>query len=142
MKTTTAKRYKLKLNSLEKIEELLQELYNESDKNIVEIQNQMNKLSSSVALNDEIMEAKVKYSKAMNDFIANKDKAIGRKMEIAKLMADIHKFNGDVKSMINNEESVGNWEDLKNEVVYSVDTDSEDQVETESYKISTVKSRR
>ena len=31
------KRYKLRLNSLDKIEELLQELYNEADKNIVEI---------------------------------------------------------------------------------------------------------
>ena len=44
------KRYKLRLNSLDKIEELLQELYNEADKNIVEIQNQMNKLSNSVEI--------------------------------------------------------------------------------------------
>ena len=47
----STKRYKLKLNSLEKIEELLQELYNEADKNIVEIQQQMNKLDNSVQLN-------------------------------------------------------------------------------------------
>lgn len=141
MKVITAKRFKLKLNSLEKIEELLQELYNESEKNVVEIQNQMNKLSSSVALNDEIMEAKVKYSKAMNDFIANKDKAIGRKLEIAKLMTEIHKFNGDIKSMANNEESVGNWEDLKNEVVYSNEGETEDNTETVGYKMSTLKGR-
>lgn len=134
MKNTTAKRYKVKLNSLSKIEELLQELYNESDKNIIEIQNQMNKLSSSVSLNDEIMEAKTKYAKAMNDFIANKDKAIGRKMDIAKLMTEIHKFNGDVKSMAENEESVGNWENLKSEV-YSVDDEAEDKTEKENYKI-------
>ena len=74
--TIQKKRFRLKLNSLEKIEELLQELYNESDKNIVEIQNQMNKLSNSVALNDEIMDSKTKNAKAMNDFITNKDKAI------------------------------------------------------------------
>ncbi len=134
MKNTTAKRYKVKLNSLSKIEELLQELYNESDKNIVEIQNQMNKLSSSVSLNDEIMEAKTKYAKAMNDFIANKDKAIGRKMDIAKLMTEIHKFNGDVKSMAENEESVGNWENLKNEV-YSTDETTTNTDETENYHI-------
>lgn len=134
MKNTTAKRYKVKLNSLSKIEELLQELYNESDKNIVEIQNQMNKLSSSVSLNDEIMEAKTKYAKAMNDFIANKDKAIGRKMDIAKLMTEIHKFNGDVKSMAENEESVGNWENLKNEV-YSTDDSTNNTDETENYHI-------
>lgn len=135
MKSATPKRFRLKLNSLSKIEELLQELYNESDKNIVEIQNQMNKLSSSVALNDEIMDAKVKYSKAMNDFIANKDKAIGRKMDIAKLMTEIHKFNGDVKSMAENEQSVGNWENLKNEV-YSTEEDTNDTTETENYQIA------
>lgn len=135
MKSSTPKRFRLKLNSLSKIEELLQELYNESDKNIVEIQNQMNKLSSSVALNDEIMDAKVKYSKAMNDFIANKDKAIGRKMDIAKLMTEIHKFNGDVKSMAENEQSVGNWENLKNEV-YSTEEDTNDTTETENYQIA------
>lgn len=131
------KRYKLRLNSLSKIEELLQELYNEADKNIVEIQNQMNKLSNSVALNDEIMDSKTKYAKAMNDFITNKDKAIGRKLDIAKLMTEIHKFNGDVRKMVDNEESVGNWEDLK-DVVESTTNDSNDQetVEIDSYSIN------
>ena len=131
------KRYKLRLNSLDKIEELLQELYNEADKNIVEIQNQMNKLSNSVALNDEIMDSKTKYAKAMNDFITNKDKAIGRKLDIAKLMTEIHKVNGDVRKMVDNEESVGNWEDLK-DVVESTTNDSNDQetVETDSYSIN------
>ena len=131
------KRYKLRLNSLSKIEELLQELYNEADKNIVEIQNQMNKLSNSVALNDEIMDSKTKYAKAMNDFITNKDKAIGRKLDIAKLMTEIHKFNGDVRKMVDNEESVGNWEDLK-DVVESTTNDSnyQETVETDSYSIN------
>lgn len=95
------KNYKLKLNSAEKIEELLQELYNESCKNIVEIQTQMNKIVNSVNLNDEIMEAKTKYAKAINDFIINKDKAIGRKLEIAKLMTEILKYNGDVSKAFN-----------------------------------------
>ena len=131
------KRYKLRLNSLDKIEELLQELYNEADKNIIEIQNQMNKLSNSVALNDEIMDSKTKYAKAMNDFITNKDKAIGRKLDIAKLMTEIHKFNGDVRKMVDNEESVGNWEDLK-DVVESTTNDDNNQetVETDSYSIN------
>ena len=87
------KKYKLKLNSSQKIEELLQELYDEADKNIVEIQNEMNKLANSVQLDQEIVDAKAKYAKAMNDFITNKDKAIGRKLDIAKLMSEILKFN-------------------------------------------------
>ena len=131
------KRYKLRLNSLDKIEELLQELYNEADKNIVEIQNQMNKLSNSVALNDEIMDSKTKYAKAMNDFITNKDKAIGRKLDIAKLMTEIHKFKEDVRKMVNNEESVGNWEDLKDVVESTTNDDSnQETVETDSYSIN------
>ena len=129
------KRYRLKLNSLEKIEELLQELYNESDKNIVEIQNQMNKLANSVTLNDEIMDSKTKYAKAMNDFITNKDKAIGRKLDIAKLMTEIHKFNGDIKSMVSDNESVGNWENLKDEL-WSSSTKNDEQVESDKYSIN------
>ena len=129
------KRYRLKLNSLEKIEELLQELYNETDKNIVEIQNQMNKLANSVTLNDEIMDSKTKYAKAMNDFITNKDKAIGRKLDIAKLMTEIHKFNGDIKSMVSDNESVGNWENLKDEL-WSSSTNNDEQVESDKYSIN------
>lgn len=131
------KRYKLRLNSLDKIEELLQELYNEADKNIVEIQNQMNKLSNSVALNDEIMDSKTKYAKAMNDFITNKDKAIGRKLDIAKLMTEIHKFNGDVRKTVDHEESVGNWEDLKDVVESTINDDNnQETIETDSYSIN------
>lgn len=135
--TIQKKRFRLKLNSLEKIEELLQELYNESDKNIVEIQNQMNKLSNSVALNDEIMDSKTKYAKAMNDFITNKDKAIGRKLDIAKLMTEIHKYNGDVRSMVSDSESVGNWENLKEELFSDKKEDEkEDDNETDKYSIN------
>jgi hypothetical protein len=109
------KRYKVKLNSAEKIEELLQELYNEACKNIEEIQIQMNKLANSVQLNDEIMDAKAKYAKAMNDFITNKDKAIGRKMDIAKLMGEILKYNGNVKKASEDSEMFNNfnWTELQ-----------------------------
>lgn len=101
MEKVKLKNYKLKLNSADKIEELLQELYNEACKNIVEIQTQMNKIVNSVNLNEEIMEAKTKYAKAINDFIVNKDKAIGRKLEIAKLMTEIMKYNGDASKAFN-----------------------------------------
>lgn len=106
------KRYKLKLNSVEKIEELLQELYNESCRNVETIQNEMNKLSSSIILKDEIVDSKTKYAKAMNDFITNKDKAIGRKLEIAKLMTEVLKFNGNVSKTFEESEAVGDWSEL------------------------------
>ena len=110
------KRYKVKLNSAQKIEELLQELYDESDKNIVEIQNEMNKLSNSVQLDQEIVDAKAKYAKAMNDFITNKDKAIGRKLDIAKLMSEILKFNGNVKLAVT-EGDIPDWDEITNALV-------------------------
>lgn len=115
------KKYRLKLNSIEKIEELLQELYNEADKSIVEAQNQLNKLSNSVDLNNEIADAKAKIAKAINDFINSKDKAIGRKLEIAKLMTEIHKFNGNLTNTMN----MGNIDNLDWETVKTMYTDSD-----------------
>lgn len=111
----TPKRFKIKLNSPEKIEELLQELYNEACKNIEEIQTQMNKVANSVQLNDEIMDAKAKYAKAMNDFIVSKDKAIGRKLEIAKLLSEILKYNGNLTKASENSDIFNSfkWDDLQ-----------------------------
>lgn len=115
---TPIKRYKLKLNSVDKIEELLQELYNEACKSIEEIQIQMNKFSNSILLNDEIVEAKAKYAKAMNDFINSKDKAIGRKLEIAKFMGEIYKFNGNVEKAVSESTApISDWETIKEKLM-------------------------
>jgi hypothetical protein len=43
------------------------------------------------------MDEKAKYAKAQNDFMAMKDKAIAKKIEIAKLLSDICAHNGDTK---------------------------------------------
>lgn len=126
------KDYKLKLNSIEKIEELLQELYNESNKMIHEVQEQINKISSSVNLNTEPMDAKAKYAKSMNDFLSNKEKAIGRKLEIAKLMSEILKFNGNVKAVI--QESEMDWDAFK-DTLCDNDTKSETKEQTEKYEL-------
>ena len=125
------KKYKLKLNSIEKIEELLQELYEESDKNIVEIQNEINKLTNSVQLNEEIMDAKAKYAKAINDYITNKDKAIGRKLDIAKLMSEILKYNGNVKLAVT-EGEIPDWQEITNALVENSNNKTE---EVEKYQL-------
>lgn len=108
-------RYKLQLNSIEKVQELLQELYDEADKNIVETEKQLTKLTSSLDYTEEIRgaDAKAKISKSITDFINTKDKAIGRKMEIAKLMVDVHKYNGSVKDAVNNFNFDSDWEEFK-----------------------------
>lgn len=132
----TPKRYKVKLNSVEKVEELLQETYNQACQQIVTIQEEMNKLSQSTVLAQEITDAKTKYAKAMNDFIANKDKAIGRKLEIAKFMGDILKYNGDIEKSVNENAAnaaVGglNWDEIK-KAMQSV----ENNQTTEEYKLN------
>jgi hypothetical protein len=123
------KHYKLKLNSVDKIEELLQELYNEACKNVETIQNEMNKLSNSINLNEEIVDSKTKYAKAMNDFITNKDKAIGRKLEIAKLMSEILKFNGNVAKTFAESEAVGDWGEFMSMVNKEADNNENNKTE-------------
>lgn len=130
------KRYKLKINSPEKIEALLQELYNDACKNIEQVQNEMNKLTNSVTLNDEPMDAKAKYAKAMNDFIASKDKAIAKKLDIARLMAEIIKFNGNLKKTFDESEAVGDWEDLKVNSDKFNDTEPEEENKRREYRIN------
>lgn len=126
------KNFRLKVNSIEKVEELLQELYNETNKMVNEIQEQMNKLSSSVSLNQEPMDAKAKYSKAMNDFLSNKEKAISRKLDIAKLMAEIIKFNGNMKAVV--QESDLNWAEFKDSLIED-ETKKNDKDEVCEYQL-------
>ena len=116
------KRIQIKLNSNDKIERLLQEAYDLTCKQINDIQNEMNKLSNSCNLGDVTIEEKTKYAKAMNDFIGSREKAITKKFEIAKLMAEIVKHNGDVNETLNDKNAMKNMgkafsiEDLKKQM--------------------------
>ena len=124
------KKYKVKLNSIEKIEELLQEIYDQAVRHLNEIQMEMNKLQNSTNLGQDgnSIEDKAKYAKAMNDFITNKDKAIGRKLDIAKLMSEILKFNGNVKLAVT-EGELPDWQEITNALVDNGDTTNEENVE-------------
>jgi hypothetical protein len=102
------KRMQIRLNSNEKIEQLLQEAYDLTCKQINVIQEEMNKLSNSCNLADVTIEEKTKYAKAMNDFIGSREKAISKKFEIAKLMAEIVKHNGDVNDTLNDKNAMKN----------------------------------
>jgi hypothetical protein len=101
-------KYNIKLNSLEKIEQLLQETYDLASKQIVHIQEEINKLTNSSPLADSTMDEKAKYAKAMHDFMGDRDKAITRKFEIAKFMGEIVKHNGDVESAVNDTKAMSN----------------------------------
>lgn len=97
------KRYKVKLNSVDKIEELLQEIYNEACRQLNQIQNEIDKLTNSINLGGEeiTIEDKTKYSKAIHDYMGDKDRAIKSKFEIAKFMGEIVKHHGDINGALN-----------------------------------------
>jgi ElaB/YqjD/DUF883 family membrane-anchored ribosome-binding protein len=97
------KRYKVRLNSAEKIEELLQEIYDQACRQLNEIQNEINKLinSTNLASEDFTMDDKAKYFKAIHDLTGDRKNAIQTKLDIAKFMGEILKHGGDSNAVLN-----------------------------------------
>lgn len=97
------KRYKVRLSSVEKIEELLQEVYDQACRQINEIQNEINKLinSTNLASEDFTMDDKAKYFKAIHDLTGDKKSAIQTKLDIVKFMGEMVKHSGDAKAIVN-----------------------------------------
>jgi hypothetical protein len=113
---TQIKKLKIKLDDKDKITELLQEIYNEACKNIEEAQREINKISMSTNLNEELLDGKAKYAKSINDFITTKDKAIGRKLDIAKLLTEIVKYNGNIQQAYNETSVPDDWGIITNNI--------------------------
>ena len=108
---------KIELNDIQNIRDLLQETYRLADEQIIQAQNEINKLSVSTQLEQEAMDAKSKYAKAINDYLGMKDKAISKKLDIAKILTDIYHHNGDVKEALesgtNTKDMDFNFDDIK-----------------------------
>lgn len=131
-----AKNFIVKINSIEKIEQLLQEIYDQSVKQYNEIQNEMNKLSNSCNLADVTIEEKTKYSKAIHDLFGDKEKVLKMKFEVSKLMSEFVKHGGNVEDTLNDSNVAKNskldinaWKQQLNELM------SEDTVQTYELKI-------
>lgn len=131
------KRYKVKLNSIDKIEELLQEIYDESCRMINQIQFEIDKVQSNVNLGQEglTIDEKAKYAKAMNDFMNAKKKTIDSKFEIAKFMGEIVKHSGDINGALNDpafsKETKLNLEQLKSMLI----DDDDNTTDFDNYKL-------
>lgn len=112
-----AKIFKIELNNPTNIKDLLQTIYRLADEQISQAQNEINKLSNATRLQDEAMDAKGKYAKAINDYLSIKDKAISKKIDIAKILTEIYKHNGDVQSALNdgtmNKDLAINFDDIR-----------------------------
>ena len=107
----------IELNDTQNIRDLLQNAYNLADEQIVQAQNEINKLSVATQLQEEPMDARSKYAKAINDYLGLKDKAISKKIEIAKILTDIYRHNGDVQGALEGSETMKdmsfNFDDIK-----------------------------
>lgn len=90
------KKYTVKLNNIDKIEQLLQETYNLACQQFTQIQGEINKIANTTILKDLDIDGKEKYGKIMNNYISLQQKAITQKFDIAKLMSEIIKHNGDI----------------------------------------------
>lgn len=93
-------KYKINVNDVDNIRDLLQETYNVADSQLKQSQDEITKLANSTRLVDEPMDSKSKYMKAISDLLTIKDKAISKKIEIAKLLTEIYKHNGDINSTL------------------------------------------
>ena len=90
------KKYTVKLNNIDKIEQLLQETYNVACQQFTQIQGEINKIANTTILKDLDIDGKEKYGKIMNNYISLQQKSITQKFDIAKLMSEIIKHNGDI----------------------------------------------
>ena len=81
---------KIEVNNVQNIQALLQEAYFLADEQIIQVQNEINKMATATQLQEESIEGKGKYGKIINDYLAIKDKAIAKKIDIAKVMTDIY----------------------------------------------------
>ena len=100
------KKLKIDVNNLQNLKDLLQEIYDLANEQIVQAQNEINKLSSATRLQEEPMDARSKYAKAINDYMGMKDKTISKKLDVAKIMSDVISHNGDVASAFNDNEAM------------------------------------
>lgn len=133
-------KYKVELNSSENLKNLLQETYELADAQLIQAQNEINKLSNSTNLQDEIMDAKQKYSKAINDYLSIKDKAISKKLDIAKMLSEIIKYNGNVENALNDSQAQKNTSFNFDKIRELINGSSDDNNKTETIKLNRPKS--
>lgn len=100
-------KYSVEINDSRNVKELLNIAYKHADEQLVQAQDEINKLSNSTKLEQEPMDAKQKYAKAINDYLSIKDKAISKKMEIAKILSDIMLHNTNSKNGVVADKTTG-----------------------------------
>ena len=101
------KKYTVKLNSEEKVEELLQETYDLACRQYTQIQDEINKMANSTQIGELDIDGKEKYGKIINNYLALQQKATAQKFDIAKLMSEVLKHGGDLSGALNDIKTKG-----------------------------------
>jgi len=126
---------KIELNDSQNLRDLLQEIYRISDEQIIQAQNEINKLSNATQLKDEPMEARSKYSKAINDYLGIKDKAISKKLDVAKIMSDILHYNGNVQQAFDEGDNIKNMDFNFDDIKKMVDESYSSEEKTKTIQL-------
>jgi hypothetical protein len=127
---------KIELNDTQNIRDLLQEAYKLADEQLIQAQNEINKMSNATKLQEEAMDSKAKYGKIINDYLAIKDKAISKKLDIAKLLTDIYHFKGNVKDALENGEAAKNMSFNFDDIRKIVDDSLNEQEKTKTIQLN------
>ena len=126
---------KLQLNSSQDLQDLLQETYKLADEQIIQAQNEINKMASATQLQNEAMDAKAKYGKIINDYLGIKDKAISKKLDIAKIMSDVLHYNGNVQQALDEGSNIKNMDFNFDDIKKMVDESYSDKEKTKTIQL-------
>ena len=127
------KNLKIELNSTDNLRDLLQMIMELADEQINQAQSEINKLKNSTNLTEEAMDGKSKYAKAINDFLVTKNKATAQKIEVAKMLQEVIKYNGDIKAGMEDKNSgldIGSLQDIVDKAMKSKDKQNETKIVT------------
>ena len=127
------KRYTVKLNNTDKIEQLLQETYNLASQQHKQLQDEINKIAGTTTINNLDIDGKEKYAKIMSNYMSLQQKSIAQKQDIAKLMSEIVKHNGDINSAIDASKNIPTTLDIEKLRKLAKDASSVDKSSTEEY---------
>ena len=126
---------KIELNNSQNLRDLLQAAYILADEQIIQAQNEINKMANATQLQNESIDGKAKYGKIINDYLGIKDKAISKKLDIAKILSDILHHNGDVKSAIESSETAKAMQFDFNDIRKIVDDSLSEQEKTKKIQL-------
>jgi len=127
------KNFKIELNSTDNLRDLLQTIMELADEQINQAQNEINKLTNSTDLTQEAMDGKSKYAKSINDFLTTKNKATAQKIDVAKMLQEVIKYNGDIKAGMedkNNSFDIGSLQDMVDKAMKDQDKQNETKIVT------------